>query len=100
MSETSSDRTAAIATPNDAEKSALQGDASHEGTTTTPTGSTANAAKGKQKMTHEEKEAARTGWRAEVQEIPKQVCPIPSLDMVYSSAPMQAHMPRSAITLG
>lgn len=28
---------------------------------------------GKVKMTHAEKEAARIGWRSEVQEIPKQV---------------------------
>lgn len=85
MSETSSDRTAAaVAAPahNDAEKSALQstrdGDDRDNGAMTPSAGAgtatPTKAEKGKQKMTHEEKEAARTGWRAEVQQIPKQVC--------------------------
>lgn len=76
MSETSSDRTAAVANPNDAEKSAhpRAGSALHGNDgDSTPRDSSPAPGHGKHKMTHEEKEAARTGWRAEVQEIPKQV---------------------------
>lgn len=67
MSDTSSDRTAAGATPiaaNDAEKSAR----SSQQAVDEP-----QSQEAKTKMTHEEKEAAKTGWRSEVQEIPKQV---------------------------
>lgn len=68
MSETSSDRTAAAAISS-AEKSDPQAKAGADGREDSP----ARARHGKNKMTHEEKEAARTGWRSEVQEIPKQV---------------------------
>lgn len=77
MSDTSSDRTAAIASA-DAEKSAhakapaaAGGSAADDGHTEEDSPTPRGAAK--TKMTHEEKEATRTGWRSEVQEIPKQV---------------------------
>jgi hypothetical protein len=77
MSDTSSDRTAAIAA-SDAEKSALAkapagGGNDHDGHNQEQEDSPTPRGGAKTKMTHEEKEAARTGWRSEVQEIPKQV---------------------------